>query len=57
MARTARYAVPATQVRMADIISALSYALDLTEGQPLGHSIDTCILGMRLASELGLSSE
>jgi HD-GYP domain-containing protein (c-di-GMP phosphodiesterase class II) len=42
---------------MADIISALSYALDLTEGQPLGHSIDTCILGMRLAAELSLSTE
>src|ERR1044071_5409498 len=44
-------------VRMADIISAFSYALDLTEGQPLGHSIHTCILGMRLAAELKLSLE
>jgi hypothetical protein len=36
------------------IISALSYALDLTEGQPMGHSVRTCIIGMRLAKHLGL---
>jgi putative nucleotidyltransferase with HDIG domain len=36
------------------IISALSYALDLTEGQPMGHSVRTCIIGMRLAKQLGL---
>lgn len=39
---------------MSGIISALSYALDLTEGQPMGHSVRTCIIGMRLAKYLGL---
>lgn len=43
-----------SEVRLADIISSLSYALDLTEGQPPGHSVGTCILGMRLAEELEL---
>lgn len=57
MGKTAQTAAPASQVRMAEIISALSYALDLTEGQPLGHSVDTCILGMRLADELRLSEK
>jgi HD-GYP domain-containing protein (c-di-GMP phosphodiesterase class II) len=37
-------------------LSALSYALDLTEGQPLGHGIRSCVIGMRIAEALGLSS-
>jgi putative nucleotidyltransferase with HDIG domain len=41
-------------LRMSDLISALSYALDLTEGQPMGHSVKCCILGMRLAEICGL---
>jgi HD-GYP domain-containing protein (c-di-GMP phosphodiesterase class II) len=45
------------QLRMSDLISALSFALDLTEGQPMGHSIKTCILAMRMAEILGLSVE
>ena len=44
-------------LRMSDLISALSYALDLTEGQPMGHSIKACLLAMRLADILGLSVE
>ena len=42
-------------IRVSGIISALSYALDLTEGQPMGHSVRTCIIGMRLAKQLGLA--
>lgn len=38
-------------------MSALSFALDLTEGQPPGHSVRATILGMRIAQELGLSQE
>lgn len=34
---------------MSEIISALSFALDLTEGQPMGHSVNSCLVGMRLA--------
>jgi putative nucleotidyltransferase with HDIG domain len=41
---------------MSEIISALSYALDLTEGQPMGHSVRTCAIGMRIAQEIGLPS-
>jgi putative nucleotidyltransferase with HDIG domain len=37
-----------------DLIGALSYALDLTEGQPMGHSLRSCLLGMRIAREIGL---
>jgi putative nucleotidyltransferase with HDIG domain len=41
-------------LRMSDLISALSFALDLTEGQPMGHAVKCCILGMRLADQLQL---
>ena len=44
-----------TPPRVADVIAALSYALDLTsEGQPIGHAARTCVLGMRIAREVGL---
>ena len=43
-----------SSIRMSEIISALSYALDLTEGQPMGHSVRTCAIGMRIANEIGL---
>jgi putative nucleotidyltransferase with HDIG domain len=45
----------ASSIRMSDIISALSYALDLTEGQPMGHSVRACMIGMRLAEQVGMS--
>jgi len=44
---------PKTFIRVSEIISALSYALDLTEGQPMGHSVRACIIGMRLAEQIG----
>ncbi len=40
---------------LAEIISALSFALDLTEGAVPGHALRCCLLGMRLGSELGFS--
>jgi HD-GYP domain-containing protein (c-di-GMP phosphodiesterase class II) len=42
------------QVRLSEVIAALSYALDLTEGQPQGHAARSCVLGMRLARDLRL---
>ena len=44
-------------VRLSEVISALSYALDLTEGQPEGHSVRTCLIGMRIGREMGLDAE
>jgi hypothetical protein len=43
-----------TQLSLSEVLTALSHALDLTEGQPLGHTVRTCLIGMRLAEELGL---
>lgn len=45
------------EVRASHLISALSYALDLTEGQPLGHSVQTCMIGMRIAQQIGMPLE
>ncbi|GAA4030165.1 HD domain-containing protein [Sphingomonas rosea] len=38
----------------AEIIAAFSYALDLTEGQPAGHCIRACWIGMQVGRALGL---
>jgi putative nucleotidyltransferase with HDIG domain len=41
-------------IRISEVLSALTRALDLSEGQPMGHSVRACVLGMRLAQEIGL---
>ncbi|MEJ7566881.1 MAG: HD domain-containing phosphohydrolase [Gaiellaceae bacterium] len=50
-------AVLRAKLRMSEVISALSYALDITEGQPAGHAVRSCLIGMRLANELGLDPQ
>ena len=45
----------APSIRVAAVVAALSRALDLSTGQPPGHSIRSCILGMRIGRECGLS--
>jgi HD-GYP domain-containing protein (c-di-GMP phosphodiesterase class II) len=54
---TSRGAPPNVQIKLSGVISALSYALDITEGQPRGHAARTCMLGMRIARELRLSAD
>src|ERR1700760_3548260 len=44
-------------VSLSEIISALSYALDLTEGAVPGHALRNCLLGMRIASEMHLGED
>jgi putative nucleotidyltransferase with HDIG domain len=39
------------------VISALTYALDLTEGQRPGHTLRTALIAMRLGRELNLDGE
>ncbi len=50
-------AVLRAKLRMSEVIPALSYALDITEGQPAGHALRSCLIGMRLADELGLDPQ
>src|SRR5437868_15356336 len=42
-------------VSVSAILSALSYALDLTEGHPRGHAARTCLIGMELGRAIGLN--
>jgi HD-GYP domain-containing protein (c-di-GMP phosphodiesterase class II) len=44
-------------VRQSEVIAALSHALDMTEGHPVGQAERTCLIGMRLARELQLDAE
>jgi putative nucleotidyltransferase with HDIG domain len=43
-----------TGMKLSELISALSHALDMTEGQPPGHCMRCCWIGMHLADQLGL---
>ena len=45
----------ASGLRLSELISALSHALDITEGQPKGHCIRVCWIGMQIAQLLGLT--
>ena len=47
----------ADHVKLSTVLSAMSYALDLTEGQPQGHAARSCLLGMRIAKQLRLASD
>ena len=39
-------------LQLSELITALSYALDMTEGQPKGHCIRCYWIGMHLGQEL-----
>ena len=41
-------------IALSEVVAGLSYALDLTEGEPPGHAVRACMIGMRIAGELGL---
>ena len=45
------------RLALSEVLAALSYALDLTEGQPAGHTIRACLIGMRIGTDVGLSVE
>ncbi len=41
-------------VTLSELLGALSYALDLTEGQPEGHCVRCCFIGVQIGREIGL---
>ena len=47
---------PVTHVSLSEVLAAMSRALDLTEGQLVGHTVRTTLIGMRMAEELDLSA-
>ena len=46
---------PVVQLRLAELLGALSYALDMVEGQPAGHCVRCCWIGIHIGRELGLA--
>lgn len=55
MAWVKTVAVP-DSVRLAEVLGALSRALDLTEGQPPGHSMRCSFIGSFIGRALGLDA-
>jgi len=45
------------RISLSEVLSALSCALDLTEGAPAGHSMRACLIGMRIAESIGIDTE
>ncbi len=43
------------RMRLSEVIGALSYALDLTEGQPPGHSLRCAWIGMKVGTTIGMT--
>ena len=43
-------------LKLSELIGALSYALDMTEGQPKGHCMRCAFIGSAVGRELGLDS-
>lgn len=41
-------------IHLSEVVGALSFALDITEGQPVGHSLRCCWIGMHVGIKLGL---
>ena len=54
---TQLYASSAQTLRLSEIVSAMTYALDITEGQPEGHALRTCVIGMYIGHVLGLDAQ
>jgi HD-GYP domain-containing protein (c-di-GMP phosphodiesterase class II) len=44
------------EIALSELIAALSRALDIAEGEPPGHAVRSCLIGMRLAEALNLDT-
>lgn len=51
------FATEARALKLSELISALSHALDVTEGQPVGHCVRCCWIGMHIGREAGLEPQ
>lgn len=45
------------ELRMAEVLGALSYALDMTEGQPPGHCLRCCWIAMHVGAAMALAPD
>jgi HD-GYP domain-containing protein (c-di-GMP phosphodiesterase class II) len=46
-----------TDVRLADLVAALSLGIDLGFGQPMEHVLRQCLIALRLADRMGLDDD
>src|SRR3954464_6671256 len=53
----ARGDTEAMELRLSELVGALSHALDVTHGQPAGHAARSCVIGMRIARAVGLDAD
>ncbi|QLG89381.1 HD-GYP domain-containing protein [Chitinibacter bivalviorum] len=44
-------------LKLAELLGSLSYALDMTEGQPEGHCVRCCWIGVHIGRQIGLSEQ
>lgn len=44
-------------IRLSELLGSLSTALDMTEGQPVGHGMRTCWIGMHVGMRLGIAGD
>ena len=44
-------------LHLGELVGSLSAALDMTEGQPEGHCVRSCYIGVRIGEALGLDDE
>ena len=49
--------VGSRDIRLAELLGALSHALDMTEGQPEGHCVRCCWIGVRIGAQLGMEGQ
>lgn len=54
MAASHAIVASAQKIRLAELLGALSHALDMVEGQPAGHCIRCCWIGIHVGREVGL---
>jgi HD-GYP domain-containing protein (c-di-GMP phosphodiesterase class II) len=47
----------AKELRLAELVAALSLGIDLGFGQPMEHVLRQCLIGLRLAEQIGLDEE
>jgi HD-GYP domain-containing protein (c-di-GMP phosphodiesterase class II) len=52
--RASSHSLP--KIRLAELLGALSHALDMVEGQPAGHCVRCCWIGTQIGVEIGLEA-
>ncbi len=49
--------MPLSGLKLSELIGSLSHALDITEGQPEGHCVRCCWIGMHIGLRIGFSEQ